>query len=205
MERLLSLYAEPYDKRFPVICIDERPCQLIGDLIVPVAMKPGKARRSDYEYKRHGVATVFVAIEPLSGKSLMKVTHRRTKQDYAAFMREVSEHWYEAVQIRLVQDNLNTHSPSSFYERFEASAAFALAERFMWYYTPKKGSWLNMAELELSVLSRQCLDRRIASIEELTTEVAAFSAQRQGVKITWRFTKNDARTKLARHYPTIQN
>ena len=120
-------------------------------------------------------------------------------------MREVSEHWYEAVQIRLVQDNLNTHSPSSFYERFEASAAFALAERFMWYYTPKKGSWLNMAELELSVLSRQCLDRRIASIEELTTEVAAFSAQRQGVKITWRFTKNDARTKLARHYPTIQN
>jgi hypothetical protein len=205
MERLLNLYAEPYDKRYPVICIDERPCQLIGDLIVPVAMKPGKARRSDYEYERHGGASVFVAIEPLSGKSLMKVTHRRTKQDYAAFMREVSEHWYEAVQIRLVQDNLNTHSPSSFYERFEASAAFALAERFVWYYTPKKGSWLNMAELELSVLSRQCLDRRIASIEELTTEVAAYSAQRQGVKITWRFTKNDARTKLARHYPTIQN
>jgi hypothetical protein len=205
MERLLTLYAEPYDKRYPVICIDERPCQLIGEVIVPVPMKPGKTRRSDYEYERHGVATVFMAIEPLTGKRLMRVTHRRTKQDYAAFMREVSEHWHEAQQIRLVQDNLNTHSPGSFYERFDASEAFALAERFAWYYTPTKGSWLNMAELELSVLSRQCLDRRIASIEKLTTEVAAFSAQRQGVTITWRFTKNDARTKLARHYPTIQN
>lgn len=203
MEDVLSVYERPYDKRYPVVCIDERPCQLIGELIIPLAMKSGTVKRIHHEYERHGVATVFVAVEPLSGKRLMKVTHRRTKQDYAAFMREVSEYWSEAEQIILVQDNLNTHTPGSFYDAFAADEAFALRKRFEWHYTPKKGSWLNMAEIELSVLSRQCLDRRIASFETLTTEVAAFTAKRHGAKITWRFTKNDARAKLARHYPTV--
>lgn len=204
MEDVLSVYERPYDKHYPVICIDERPCQLIGDLIVPLAMKPGTPQRIHHEYERHGVATVFVAVEPLTGKRLTKVTHRRTKLDYAQFMREVAEYWSDAEQIVLVQDNLNTHTPGSFYDAFPANVAFWLGERFEWHYTPKKGSWLNMAEIELSVLSRQCLARRIASFDTLTTEVAAFTATRQAMKLTWRFTKNDARTKLARHYPTVQ-
>ena len=205
MEDVLSLYELPYDARYPVVCIDERPCQLIGDLIAPQAMKPGRPKRVHHEYERHGVASVFVAIEPLSGRRLLKVSARRSKKEYAEFMREVSAHWSEAEQIRLVQDNLNTHSPGSFYRIFAPSEAFALARRFEWHYTPIKGSWLNMAEIELSVLSRQCLARRIASLEALATEIDAFAAARQGLKITWRFTKNDARDTLARHYEYCSN
>jgi hypothetical protein len=203
MEDVLTLYERPYDARYPVICVDERPCQLIGDVIVACAMKPGRSKRLHHEYERHGVATVFVAIEPLSGKRLLKVTERRTRGDYAEFIREVSAHWSEAEQIRLVQDNLNTHTPGSFYLAFSAEEAFALGERFEWHYTPVKASWLNMAEIELSVLAGQCLDRRIASIEELSREVAAYAANRQQQKITWRFTKNQARTKLGRHYDRL--
>jgi hypothetical protein len=202
MEDVLTLYERPYDERLPVVCIDERPCQLLGETIVPLPMQPGKPQRTNYEYERHGVATVFVAVEPLTGERLLKVTARRTKGDYAEFIRDVNEHW-SGERICLVQDNLNTHTPGSFYEIFNAEQAFALAERFELHYTPKKGSWLNMAEIEISALSRQCLDRRIGSIKELAKEVAAYTKARKGTKLTWRFTKNDARQKLARHYPTI--
>lgn len=201
MEDILDLYEQPYDERWPVVCVDERPCQLLGEIIVPIPMKPGQSRRSDYEYQRNGVATLFVAVEPLTGKRLLKVTSRRTKADYAAFMHEVSRHWPGVERICLVQDNLNTHTPGSFYEAFNASDAFALAECFEMHYTPKKASWLNMAEIEISAIARQCLDRRIDSQERLASEIAAYGVARQGVKLTWRFTKNDARNKLARHYP----
>jgi hypothetical protein len=201
MEDVLDLYEQPHDERWPVVCIDERPCQLIGEVITPLPMKPGEVQRSDYEYVRNGVATLFVAVEPLTGKRLLKVTSRRTKQDYAEFMREVSQAWSAAERICLVQDNLNTHTPGSFYEAFSAEEAFALAECFEMHYTPKKASWLNMAEIEISAIARQCLDRRIATEERLAREIASYSAQRQGVTLRWRFTKNDARQKLARHYP----
>ena len=201
MEDILSLYEQPYDERWPVVCIDERPCQLLDDIIVPVPMKPGQPRRSEYEYQRNGVATVFVAVEALTGKRLLKVSARRTQQDYAEFMREVAQRWAGAERIVIVQDNLNTHTPALLYEAFCAEEAFALAECFEMHYTPKKGSWLNMAEIEISAIARQCLHRRIGSIERLASEIASYSAARQGVKLTWRFTKNDARQKLARHYP----
>lgn len=203
METVLDLYECPYDAEYPVICLDERPCQLIGNLIKPRALASGKPRRVHHEYTRHGVATVFVAVEPRSGKRLLKVTLRRTRTEYAEFLREVSAHWPEAKQINLVQDNLNTHTPKSLYHALSASEAAALAERFVMHYTPVKGSWLNMAEIELSVLSRQSLNRRIASIEELDKAVAAYTLTRQQKKITWRFTKNDARTKFQRHYDNL--
>lgn len=201
MEDILDLYEQPYDERWPVVCLDERPCQLLSEVIVPMPMKPGQSQRSDYEYQRNGVATLFVAVEPLTGKRLLKVTSRRTKVDYAAFMRELSQTWPTAERICLVQDNLNTHTPGSFYEAFSAREAFALAECFEMHYTPKKASWLNMAEIEISAIARQCLDRRIDSEERLAREIRAYSAARQGVRLTWRFTKDDARNKLARHYP----
>jgi hypothetical protein len=200
MENILDLYEQPYDERWPVVCVDERPCQLLGEVIAPIPMKPGQSRRSDYEYQRNGVATLFVAVEPLTGKRLLKVTSRRTKVDYAAFMHEVSLHWSGAERICLVQDNLNTHTPGSFYEAFGAEEAFALASCFEMHYTPKKGSWLNMAEIEISAIARQCLDRRIGTEERLAHEIAVYNEARQGVRLTWRFTKNDARHKLARHY-----
>jgi hypothetical protein len=154
-------------------------------------MKPGQSRRSDYEYQRNGVATLFVAVEPLTGKRLLKVTSRRTKVDYAAFMHEVSRYWSGTERICLVQDNLNTHTPGSFYDAFTANDAFALAECFEMHYTPKKGSWLNMAEIEISAIARQCLDRRIGTEERLAHEIAAYNEARQGVPLTWRFTKNE--------------
>lgn len=203
MEDILDLYEQPYDERRPVICVDERPCQLLGEVIVPIAMQPGQSRRSDYEYQRNGVATLFVAVEPLTGKRLLTVSSRRTKVDYAAFMQEVRQQWSGVEQIRLVQDNLNTHTPGSFYAAFSAEEAFAMAGSFEMHYTPKKASWLNMAEIEISAITRQCLDRRIASEAELAHEIAVYSAARQGVRLTWRFTKNDARDKLARHYPDL--
>lgn len=200
MEDVLDLYEQPYDERWPVVCLDERPCQLLGEVITPLPMKPGHVQRNDYEYTRNGTATLFVAVEPLTGKRLLKVTSRRTKQDYAEFMREVSQAWSPAERICLVQDNLNTHTPGSFYEAFSAEEAFALASCFEMHYTPKKASWLNMAEIEISAIPRQCLDRRIDSEERLAREIASYSISRQGSKLTWRFTKNDAREKLARHY-----
>jgi hypothetical protein len=205
MEDLLALYAKPYDRRSPVVCVDEVPVQLLGEVSLALSMTPSRSKRIDYEYKRNGTASIFVAIEPLSGRRLYLVSQQRTAQDYTRFMQMVSTHWADAAQIRLVQDNLNTHTPGSFYKGLAPEAAFALSERFEPHYTPTKASWLNMAEIEISALSKQCLDRRIASFEQLQTEVAACARQRDGQKITWRFTQVDARTKLKRHYPTIQN
>jgi hypothetical protein len=207
MEQVLDIYEHPYDPAYPVVCFDERPCQLLGDVLMPIPMKPGRVERQDYEYKRNGTCVVLMAIEPLAGRRAVTVTERRTKNDYAGFMKALAASYPDAVKIILVQDNLNTHNPSSFYETFPAAEAFALAQRFEMKYTPKKASWLNMAEIELSVLSKQCLDRRIAEIHTLAVEVNAWTKRRNRLKagISWNFTKNDARQKLSRLYNTITN
>lgn len=204
---MLDFYEHPYNPRRPVICFDERPCQLLGDVLMPIRMKPGRVKRQDYHYKRHGTCAVLMAVEPLAGRRVVKVTERKTKKDYAEFMNELSDHYPDADKIILIQDNLNTHNPSSFYEVFGAPEAFALSQRFEMVYTPKKASWLNMAEIELSALSKQCLDRRIAKMRILAREVMAWSAKRNHLqtKIMWQFTKNKAREKLSRAYNTIKN
>lgn len=205
MEALLDLYAQPYDARTPTVCLDEIPVQLHGEVSPALRMTPSKSQRIDYEYQRNGTASIFVAIEPLSGRRLYLVSKQRTAGDYARFMKMVSEHWADAETINLVQDNLNTHTMGSLYTVFNAEEAFALASRFQPHYTPVKASWLNMAEIELSALSKQCLDRRIESFDMLQREVDACAVMRQGLKISWRFTQSGARDKLKRHYPTIQN
>ena len=207
MEQVLDIYERPYDPAYPVVCFDERPCQLLGDVLMPIPMKPGRVERQDYEYKRNGTCVVLMAVEPLAGRRVVTVTKRRTKNDYAGFMKALAASYPDAVRITLVQDNLNTHNPSSFYENFPAAKAFDLAQRFEMVYTPKKASWLNMAEIELSALSKQCLDRRIAEIDTLNTEVTAWTKRRNRLKagISWNFTKNDARQKLSRLYNTITN
>jgi hypothetical protein len=207
MEQVLDIYERSYDPAYPVVCFDERPCQLLGDILMPIPMKPGRVERQDYEYKRNGTCVVLMAVEPLAGRRVVTVTERRTKNDYAGFMKALAASYPDAVKIILVQDNLNTHNPSSFYETFPAAEAFALAQRFEMMYTPKKASWLNMAEIELSALSKQCLDRRIAEIHTLAVEVNAWTKRRNRLKAgtSWNFTKNDARQKLSRFYNTITN
>jgi hypothetical protein len=207
MEQVLDIYERPYDPRRPVVCFDERPCQLLGDVLMPIPMKPGRVEREDYHYKRNGTCVVLTAVEPLAGHRMVKVTQQKTKKDYAQFMQALSVSYPEAESIVLVQDNLNTHSPSSFYEAFPAAEAFALAQRFEMVYTPKKASWLNMAEIELSALSKQCLDRRIAEMGTLTAQVNSWTKRRNGLRIVirWNFTKNDAREKFNRFYNTIKN
>jgi hypothetical protein len=207
MEQVLDTYEQPYNARRPVVCFDERPCQLIGDVLVPIPMKPGRVERQDYHYERHGTCVVLMAVEPLVGHRIIKVTERRTKKDYAEFMKEVATYYRNADKIVLVQDNLNTHNPSSFYEVWDAPEAFALSQRFEMVYTPKKASWLNMAEIELSALSKQCLDRRIDQMTVLAKETTAWTTERNrlATKITWQFTKSKARDKLNRHYQFIKN
>jgi hypothetical protein len=214
MEQVLDLYERPYDPCRPVVCFDERPCQLLGHVLMPIPMKPacpagrpGRVEREDYHYKRNGTCVVLMAVEPLAGHRMVKVTQQKTKKDYAQFMQALSLSYPEAERIVLVQDNLNTHNPSSFYEVFPAAEAFALAQRFEMIYTPKKASWLNMAEIELSALSKQCLDRRIADRQTLTSEVNSWTKRRNDLKVAirWNFTKNKAREKLDRFYNTIIN
>jgi len=207
MEDVLTLYEQPYDPLHPVICFDERPCQLIDDVITPIAMKPGKPKKEHYEYARNGTCCVFMAFEPLAGKRIVSVRKRRTKLDYAQFMKDLVKHYPDADSIRLVQDNLNTHTAASFYDAFPADGAFDLAKKFEYHYTPKKGSWLNIAEIELSALSKQCLDRRIGDINKLSKEIDAWQRERNDIKATvrWKFDKNDAREKLKRHYLKLQN
>lgn len=207
MEDVLTLYEQPYDPLNPVICFDERPCQLIDDVITPIAMKPGTPKKEDYEYARKGTCCVFMAFEPLSGKRIVSVRKRRTKLDYAQFMSDLVKQYPDAHSIRLVQDNLNTHTPASFYDAFPAADAFELAKKFEYHCTPKKGSWLNMAEIELSVLSKQCLDRRIGDMNILSKEIDAWQQERNRIKasIRWRFNKKDAREKLKRHYIKLRN
>jgi hypothetical protein len=207
MEQVLDMYERPYNPSYPVVCFDERPCQLLGDVLMPIPMKPGRVECQDYHYKRNGTCAVLMAVEPLAGHRMVKVTEQKTKKDYAAFMKTLAASYLNAVKIVLVQDNLNTHNPSSFYEVFPAAEAFALAQRFEMVYTPKKASWLNMAEIELSALSKQCLDRRIARMRVLAREVIAWSTKRNrlGTTVTWQFTKNSAREKLERIYHAIKN
>lgn len=207
MENILDLYEQPYDPNYPLLCFDERPCQLLGEVLVPVPMKPGQVKRQDYQYQRNGVCTVLIAFQPLTGWRFVQVRRQRTKKDYALFMQALAQHFPQAEKIRLVQDNLNTHSPGSFYETLAPEAAFALAQRFEMHYTPKKASWLNMVEIELSILSKQCLDRRIADIETLRHEVLAWVNARNAKRATvhWQFTKDRARLKFQNFYPTLHN
>lgn len=205
MENVLSLYNLPYEPKRPVICFDELPVQLLGEIVAPLLMKKHQPKRIDYEYKRAGTAVLLVAFEPLTGKRIVQVSLRRTKTDYCRFLQRVSEELPTAGKILLVQDNLNTHNASSFYENLPPSEAFELMNRFEFHYTPKKGSWLNMAELELSAISRICLSRRIASIEDLSREIEALVKERNElrIKVEWQFTVSQAREKLNRHYEKV--
>jgi len=207
METVLDIYEQDYDPQRPVICFDERPCQMLGDVVSPIPMEPGRVQRQDHHYRRNGTCVVMMAIEPLAGKRMVSVVGQKTKKDYARFMKKVEEAYRHAEKIILVQDNLNTHNPSSFYETFPPKAAFGLSQRFQMVYTPKKASWLNMAEIELSALSKQCLDRRIGYINTFSDEVEAWARQRNRRKVTisWQFTKNDARDKMYRFYQSIRN
>ena len=207
MEDVLHLYGLAYDEQRPVVCFDEMPVQLLGDVAAPLAMKQGSPRREDYEYKRGGVAVLLAAFEPLTGRRLVETSKQRTKADYCRFMHRVAGLFPEAEKVVLVQDNLNTHNASSFYENLPADQAFALAQRFEMHYTPKKGSWLNMAELELSALSRICLARRISSIEALDREAQAIVKDRNElqIKVEWQFSVGQAREKLSRHYENVKS
>lgn len=205
MEQILHLYGLPIDERYPLVCFDERPCFLIGDSVAGLAMKAGQAARQHYAYEKHGSCALLMAIEPKTGKRLARVYDRRTKRDYAAFMKELAAAYPQAEKIRVVQDNLNTHSISAFYEAFSAEEAFTLSQRFEFYYTPKSASWLNMIEIEFSALSKQCLSRRIASKAELEKEVLAIVKEREekAIKIDWQFSIESARNKLNRHYQQV--
>jgi len=207
MEDVLHHYQLPYDPRHPQLCFDERPCFLIEDVGALLPMSPGKAKRYHYEYKKNGSCCVFLAFEPHTGFRYVEVRERRTASDYAAFMQTLlARHYPQAESIRLVQDNLNTHTPGSFYEVLPAAEAFALAQKFEPHYTPKKGSWLNMAEIEFAALSKQCLDRRIPEVETLRRAVLAWADQRnqEGKTVNWKFSQPDARQKLHRHYQNVQ-
>ena len=205
MERILWLYALPYDPRYPVICFDERPCFLIGEEIDPLPLQSGRLRKEHYAYEKNGSCSLLAAIEPLTGKRLAQVHSQRTKKEYTLFCQALAAAYPKAKKIRLVQDNLNTHNASAFYENLPAAEAFALAQRFEFHYTPKSGSWLNMIEIEFSAVARQCLARRIPTIEQLEKEVFALIKERHDkrIKINWQFSIKSARTKLNRHYQDI--
>jgi hypothetical protein len=206
MEDVLEVYQRPHNPGCPVVCVDETSKQLIAETRVPIAAKPGHPARQDYEYQRNGTANLFMIFAPLEGWRHVKVTERHTAVDYAQVLKELSDtHFPEANKIVLVQDNLNTHRPASLYQAFPAAEARRLVERFEWHYTPKHGSWLDMAECEISVLSSQCLDRRIPDKQNLIDEVAAWEATRNKnhTKAGWQFTTADARVKLKRLYPAI--
>jgi hypothetical protein len=207
MEDVLDTYAKPYDSTRPVVCVDEGGKQLIGEVREPLPVRPGSIAKYDSEYKRGGVANVFMAFEPLAGRRHVEVSARKTSIDFARFLRRLSDERYsDAEQIVLVCDNLNTHSPAAFYNAFEPAEARRLAQRFEWHYTPKHGSWLNVAEMELSVLARQCLARRIPDQKTLHHQAAAWERERNRatVSVNWQFTTEDARIKLKKLYPTIE-
>jgi transposase len=205
MEQLLHLYSLPYDPAYPVVCFDERPCYLIGETMTPLNPQPGKVAKEHYAYTKHGSCCLLAAIEPLTAKRLAHLPAQRTKREYALFLRYLAAAYPEAVKIRLVQDNLNTHDLSALYETFSPPEAFALAQRFEFYFTPKSGSWLNMIEIEFSALSRQCLKRRIPTQEQMEREILALLQERQdkGITITWQFSLQKARDKFERHYQTL--
>jgi DDE superfamily endonuclease len=206
MEDVLEVYHRPHDPEYPVVCVDETSKQLISETRVPIKAKPGRPARHDYEYERNGTANLFIMFAPLEGWRHVEVTDRHTAVDFAHMLRDLSDtHFPGAKKIVLMEDNLNTHKPASLYEAFPAPEARRLVERFEWHYTPKHGSWLNMAESELSVLSGQCLGRRIPDKQTLTEEVAAWEHARnkKHVKADWQFNTADARVKLKRLYPAM--
>ena len=208
MEDILALYTQPEDPQRPLVCMDEVPKQLICDVRAPIPSQPGRPLRIDYEYKRNGVANLFMFFEPFRGQRHVKVTNTRARLDWAEAMRELSDEIHpEAEKIVVVLDNLNTHTPAAFYLAFEPEEARRLVNRFEFHFTPKHGSWLNMAEIELSVLSRQCLKRRIPDEPTLDWEVQAWARERNSkvVKVDWRFSTADARIKLKRLYPMIHD
>ena len=207
MEKVLDVYKRPYDPMRPVVCMDESPKQLIGETRVPIPMSKGHDRKYDYEYERLGVCNIFLANEPLAGFRTVKITDRKCKVDWAEFIKEIADgHYPEADVITLVMDNLGTHTPGAFYERFEPAEAKRILDRFEFVFTPKHGSWLNMAEIELNVLNNQCLGRRIGSIDKVRGEVEAWEKARNGFnkKINWQFTTDKARIKLRRLYPSYE-
>lgn len=208
MEKVLDVYKRPYRADYPVICMDESPKQLIEELREPIAMKPGRESRVDYEYIRNGVVNLFMVNEPLGGKRWVEVTETKTKKDWAMFIKTIADQQYpKAKKITLVLDNFITHTTGSFYETFEPEEAKRLADRFEFIYTPKHGSWLNMAEIELHVLNGQCLNRHINSMKKIKEQVRAWQKQRNNKsrKINWQFTNKDARIKLKRLYPSIHD
>ena len=207
MEEVLDLYEEPYDPLRPVVCFDERPCQLIGEVREPLPMKPGHVERFDSEYERGGVCWVSMSFEPLSGWREVVVSERRRKHEFALAMRRlVEEHYPRAKKIRVVLDNLSTHTAAAFYESFPPQQAHRLARRIEFVYTPVHGSWLNMVEVEISVLARQCLKRRLADMETLEREAKAWETDRNrlGASVGWHFGTEDARTKLRSLYPSVK-
>jgi hypothetical protein len=207
MEDVLEVYHRPFDPQRPLVCLDEASRQLIGEVVQPLPAAPGQPERFDYEYVRNGTANLFMISEPLLGWRAVQVTERRTAKDYAEVLRWLAEDVHpDAEKIVLVQDNLNTHTLAALYEAFPPEQARRLAERFEVHYTPKHGSWLNVAEIELSVLARQCLGRRIESAEQMRREVVAWEEERneRGVEVKWRFTTADARIKLHRLYPSLE-
>lgn len=205
MEMVLDVYMRPYDPCYPVVCMDESPKQLIAERRAPIAACPGQPARCDYEYRRCGVCNIFLACEPLAGKRLVAVREKKTKHDWAHFVDEIALLYKDAVKITLVMDNLNTHSPGALYEAFPPERAKALWDRFDFVYTPKHGSWLNMAEIEIGLLARTCLDRRIGSREFFDTEVRAYLEwkNRNPKPIQWQFTNEQARLKLKSLYPSV--
>jgi hypothetical protein len=205
MEQILRLYSLEYDPRFPLLCFDERPCFLIGEMVDPLPLQTGKVAKEHYAYQKNGSCALLAAIEPKTGKRVAKVYEQRTMLEYTLFMKEVATQFPDAQKIRVVQDNLNTHRTASFYQHLVAEEAFELAERFEFYYTPNKASWLNMIEIEFSALARQCLGRRIPTQEILGEEVLSIIKEREenGIKINWQFSIESARTKLNRHYQKV--
>jgi len=204
MEDVLEVYQRPHDPQRPVVCLDETSKQMIKETRAPIPAKPGRKARHDYEYERNGVANLFMMFAPLEGWRHVEVTDRHAAVDYAHVLRDLSDkHFAKAAKIVLVQDNLSTHTPASLYAAFPATEARRLVERFEWHYTPKHGSWLDMAESELAVLANQCLDRRIPDKATLVAEVAAWQKDRnqKSVKADWQFTTGDARVKLKSLYP----
>ncbi len=206
MEDVIEAYHAPYDPLFPLVCMDESNKQLVGEVHDPLPMIPGEVKIEDHEYVRNGVATIFMEVEPLGGRRHVEITERRTRIDWAWFIKGMLDERYpEAVRVRLVMDNLNTHSLASLYEAFAPEEARRLAERLEIHYTPKHGSWLNVAEIELSVLQSQCLDRRIPDISTMRSEVGAWETERnnRASKTQWRFTTAQARIKLKHLYPKL--
>lgn len=206
MEQVLDVYKRPYNKKYPVVNMDESPKQLIGEKKIPIPAAPGREKRCDYEYVRNGVCNIFLACEALSGNRYVKITDRKTKRDWAVFMKEISdEHYPDAERITIVMDNLSTHTAGALYEVYEPAEAKRIWDRFEFIYTPKHGSWLNIAEIELNVLMNQCLGRRIENIKTIIEETAAWQSERNNkkAKVNWRFENKTARIKLKRLYPKL--